>query len=142
MKRSLVILAVLLAVAALAGCGYRSPERCQEAVFKAVSNDDANAFFKCVLAPPQDEKERDAVFQWIRENYKPYLGGSIMSKNEVNGVVILNISPSPDYISIYGSALAPAPLALAFVKEKGYKLDLDYTEKIKELHEIYKGLMR
>jgi hypothetical protein len=40
------------------------------------------------------------------------------------------------------SASPFAPLALAFVKEKGYKLDLEYTQKIKELHEMYKGLMR
>ncbi len=140
MKRSLIGLVVLLVIAMVSGCGYRTPEDCQEAVFKAISDDDAGAFFKCVLAPPEDEKEREAVFSWARDNYTPYLGGAIMSKNEVDNVVILNISPSADYLSIYGSALAPPPLALAFVKEKGYKLDLEYTEKIRELHELYKGL--
>ncbi len=142
MKRSLIGLVVLLVVATVAGCGYRTPEDCQKAVFKAISNDDAEAFFKCVLTPPEDEKEREAVFTWARESYTPYLGGEIMSKNEIDNVVILNISPSADYLSIYGSALAPEPLGLAFVKEKGYKLDLEYTERIKELHELYKGLMR
>jgi hypothetical protein len=142
MKRSLIGLIVLLIITAVAGCGYRTPEDCQKALFKAISNDDAEAFFKCVLAPPEDEKEREAVFSWARENYTPYLGGEVMSKNEVDGVVILNISPSADFLSIYGSALAPEPLGLAFVKEKGYKLDLEYTEKVKELHELYKGLMR
>ncbi|MCI0480478.1 MAG: hypothetical protein L0213_02685 [Candidatus Dadabacteria bacterium] len=142
MKRSLIVLTVLLMVAMVWGCGYRTPEACQEAIFKAISNDDAEAFFKCVLSPPEDEKEREAVFTWARENYTPYLGGEIMSKNEVDNVIILNVAPSADYLSIYGSALAPEPLGLAFVKENGYKLDLEYTEKIKELQELYKGLMR
>ena len=132
----------LLVIVAASGCGYRTPEACEEAIFKAISNDDAGAFFKCVLAPPEDEKEREAVFSWARESYTPYLGGEIMNMNEIKNVVILNIAPSADYLSIYGSALAPAPLGLAFVKEKGYKLDLEYTEKIKELQELYKGLMR
>jgi hypothetical protein len=142
MKRSLIGFVALLVVVLVAGCGYRTPEDCQKALFKAVSNDDAEAFFKCVLAPPEDEKEREAVFTWARESYSPYLGGEVMSKNEIDEVVILNISPSADYLSIYGSALAPEPLGLAFVKEKGYKLDLEYTEKVKELHDLYKGLMR
>jgi hypothetical protein len=142
MKRSLIGFVALLVVVLVAGCGYRTPEDCQKALFKAVSNDDAEAFFKCVLAPPEDEKEREAVFTWVRESYSPYLGGEVMSKNEIDEVVILNISPSADYLSIYGSALAPEPLGLAFVKEKGYKLDLEYTEKVKELHDLYKGLMR
>lgn len=142
MKRSLIGFVVLLVVVMISGCGYRTPEDCQKAIFKAISNNDAPAFFKCVLAPPEDEKEREAVFTWARENYTPYLGGEIMSKNEIDSVIILNISPSADYLSIYGSALAPEPLGLAFVKEKGYKLDLEYTEKIKELQELYKGLMR
>jgi hypothetical protein len=142
MKRSLIGFVALLVVVLVAGCGYRTPEDCQKALFKAISNDDAEAFFKCVLAPPEDEKEREAVFTWARESYSPYLGGEVMSKNEIDKVVILNISPSADYLSIYGSALAPEPLGLAFVKEKGYKLDLEYTEKVKELHDLYKGLMR
>jgi hypothetical protein len=142
MKRSLIGFTVLLAIVMISGCGYRTPEDCQKAIFKAISNDDAEAFFKCVLTPPEDEKEREAVFTWARENYTPYLGGEIMSKNEIDSVIILNIAPSADYLSIYGSALAPDPLGLAFVKEKGYKLDLEYTEKVKELQELYKGLMR
>jgi hypothetical protein len=142
MKRYRVALVLLVMAACAFGCGYRTPEKCYDAVFKAVSDDDADAFFKCVLTPPQDEKEREAVFSWIRDGYKPYLGGTVMSKNEVDGVVILNIAPSADYINIYGSALAPPPMALAFVKEKGYKLDLEYTQKLKELHDMYKGLMR
>ncbi|MBN2223287.1 MAG: hypothetical protein JW765_01285 [Deltaproteobacteria bacterium] len=142
MKRSLIGFIVLLAIVMIAGCGYRTPEDCQKSLFKAISNDDAEAFFKCVLTPPEDEKEREAVFTWARENYTPYLGGEIMSKNEIDSVTILNITPSADYLSIYGSALAPEPLGLAFVKEKGYKLDLEYTEKVKELQELYKGLMR
>jgi hypothetical protein len=141
MKRSLIGFVALLVVVAASGCGYRTPEACQEAVFKAISNDDAEAFFKCVLTPPEDEKEREAVFSWARENYTPYLGGEIMSKNEVDEVIILNVSPSADYLSIYGSSLAPEPLGLAFVKEKGYKLDLEYTERVKELQDLYKGLM-
>lgn len=142
MKRYLIGFLVLLVVVAVSGCGYRTPEACQEAIFKAISNDDAEAFFKCVLTPPEDEKEREAVFSWARESYTPYLGGEVMSSNEIEDVIILNIAPSADYLSIYGSALAPEPLGLAFVKEKGYKLDLEYTEKIKELQDLYKGLMR
>ncbi len=142
MKRSLIGFAVLLTLLIVSGCGYRTPEDCQEALFKAISNDDAEAFFKCVLTPPEDEKEREAVFTWARENYTPYLGGEVMSKNEIDNVTILNVSPSADYLSIYGSSLAPEPLGLAFVNEKGYKLDLEYTERVKELHELYKGLMR
>jgi len=142
MKRSLIGFVVLLTLLIVSGCGYRTPEDCQKALFKAISNDDAEAFFKCVLTPPEDEKEREAVFTWARENYTPYLGGEVMSKNEIDNVTILNVSPSVDYLSIYGSALAPEPLGLAFVKEKGYKLDLEYTERVKELHELYKGLMR
>lgn len=142
MKKSLIGLLVLLVIAMVAGCGYRTPEACQEAIFKAISNDDADAFFTCVLTPPEDEKEREAVFTWAKESYTPYIGGEIMSKNQVDNVTILNIAPSADYLSIYGSALAPEPLGLAFVKESGYKLDLEYTEKIKELQELYKGLMR
>ena len=142
MKRSLIGLTAILVLAILSGCGYRTPEDCEKAVMKAVSNDNAQAFFKCVVTPPEDEKEREAVFSWARENYTPYVGGEVMSKNEIDKVVILNISPSTDYLSIYGSALAPPPLALAFVKEKGYKLDLEYTEKIRELHDLYKGLVQ
>jgi hypothetical protein len=142
MKKYSVLFLLLLIAASCVGCGYRTPEKCQEAVFNAITNDQKDKFFDCVLAPPKDEKERDAVFSWVKENYKPFIGGKIMSKNEVDNIVILNISPSADYLSLYGSALAPAPLALAFTKEKGYKLDLEYTEKIKELHEMYKGLLQ
>jgi len=142
MKRYRFGLVLFLIAAVLSGCGYRSPEDCHEAAFKAISNDDVDAFFACVLTPPEDEKEREAVFSWIRQDYDPYIGGSVMSKNEVDGVIILNITPSEEYHSIYGTALAPPPLALAFVKEKGYKLDLEYTQKIKELNEMYRGLMR
>jgi hypothetical protein len=143
MKRYLVGLMVLLVATAVSGCGYRTPDACYTAIFKAVSKDNSDAFFKCVLTPSQDEKRRRAVFHCIRENYKPYLGGAVMSRYEVpGGMVILNISPSPDYISTYGSTLAPPPLALAFIKENGYKLDLSHTQELKELHEMYEGLMR
>lgn len=130
----------------LSGCssGFDSPGECKEGIFKALLNEDMEAFFACVLDPPEDDDERDSVFTWMMRRFDTYLGGRVMGEIETNERVILNISPSPEHLSTYGANLAPPPLALAFVEveDEGWKFDIEYTDSLKELQDIFNNVIK
>jgi len=126
----------------IAGCGglFRSPEGCFEAISDAVSNDDSDAFFDCVINPPSDASERDALFESVKSRLANYLGGRVMSTNEVGDRVIITVSPSSESLSNFGASFAPPPLSLAFSKDWGWKFDIEYTEELENIGNIYKGI--
>lgn len=141
----LMVIAFLISIpVALVGCIGRlgSPEDCQEAVFEAITNEDLEAFFTCILDVPDNDEEKDLLFQRTMERFRPYIGGKVMSTNEIEEWVVLNVAPSPEHLDSFGATMAQPPLPLAFKKMKGWKLDLEYTQKLRELHDIYKGIYK
>ena len=96
LQKSHLLMALLIFLGLLlSGCysGFDSPGECKEGIFKSLLNEDKEAFFACVLDPPEDEDERDSVFTWMMRRFDIYLGGRVMSEIETNERVILNISP-------------------------------------------------
>lgn len=141
---SIIITLLIFISVVLVGCigRFRSPEDCQAAVFEAITNDDMEAFFACILEVPDDDEEKGILFQRTMERFRPYLDGKVMSTNDIEEWVVLNVAPSPEHLESFGATMAPAPLPLAFKNEKGWKLDLEYTQKLRELQDIYKGIFR
>jgi hypothetical protein len=139
----LLLLALFLVSSLLFGCGarYSSPEKCLESMFTALEEENQEDFFGCILSPPESPAERESLFLTLKERFMPYVGGKVMSTYETEGRTILNVSPSPEFRESYSAAFAPPPLAMAFVNEKGWKLDVEHTEKLRELHQIYKGIL-
>ncbi|MBN1574305.1 MAG: hypothetical protein JW984_13990 [Deltaproteobacteria bacterium] len=142
-KRSLfiIILFVLISLGLQFGCskGCRNPKDCQGAIFNALSEGDKDKFFEYVLDPPENQEDRDLVFEWHKSRFEPYIGGEIVREDEVEGKIILSVSCSSDYADEHGTEAA-APLLLAFEDKDGWKLDLKYTERINDINSLFKGL--
>ncbi len=141
---SIAVTLLIFFSVAFVGCTGRfgSPEDCKEAVFEAITNEDIEAFFTCILDVPEDDEGKTLLFQRTIERFRPYLGGKVMSTNEIEEWVVLNVSPSPEHLDSFGATMAQPPLPLAFKKAKGWKLDLEYTQKLRELQDIYKGIYK
>jgi hypothetical protein len=139
---SIVVALLVFFSAALVGCSgwFGKPEDCKDAVFDAIKNDDSEAFFACILSAPEDEEEKALLFQRTIDRFRPYMDGKVMSTNDIDEWVVLNVAPSSEHLEAFGTTMAPLPLA--FKKSKGWKLDLEYTEELRELQDIYKGIYK
>jgi hypothetical protein len=126
-----------------AGCSNaaRSPEACKDAVFAALENDDADAFFSYVLDPPEDEGDWEMEFLWLKSRFEPYIGGDVIETEERDDRVIIKIAPAEGNENAITLGSPQIPMSFGFVEQDGWKLDVKYTEKMRELQELYRGIM-
>jgi len=140
----LVSVCVLIAASLLAaGCsgGGRSPEACKDAVFAALERDDVDAFFSYVLDPPEDESDWELEFMWLKSRFEPYIGGEVIEKEQRDDRVIIKIAPAEGLENTITLGSSTAPMSFGFVEQDGWKLDVDYTEKMRDLQDLYRGIM-
>ena len=134
----------LTAVCLLAvGCSgeARSPEVCKDAVFTALEQDDVDAFFSYVLEPPEDEGDRELEFMWLKSRFEPYIGGDVVETEHRDDRVIIKIAPAEGFENTITLGSSTAPMSFGFVEQDGWKLDVKYTEKMRDLQDLYRGIM-
>ena len=134
---------ILVAVCFLAvGCsgGAHSPEACKDAVFAALEKDDADAFFSYVLEPPE-EGDRELEFMWLKSRFEPYIGGDVIETEQRDERVIIKIAPAEGLENSIMLGSSTVPMSFGFVEQDGWKLDVNYTEKMRDLQDLYRGIM-
>ncbi|MBN1882729.1 MAG: hypothetical protein JW885_11185 [Deltaproteobacteria bacterium] len=138
---SICILIVVCFLAA--GCSgvAHSPEACKDAVFAALEKDDADAFFSYVLEPPEDKDDREMEFLWLKSRFEPYIGGDVIETEERDDRVIIKIAPAEGRENSVTLGFPTAPMSFGFVEQDGWKLDVKYTEKMRDLQDLYRGIM-
>jgi len=111
-----------------------------DAVFAALENDDADTFFSYVLDPP-DEDDRDLEFTWLKSRFEPYIGGEVIETEERDDRVIIKIAPAKGSGTSITLDSPSMPMTFGFVEQDGWKLDVKYTEKMRELQDMFRGIM-
>jgi len=117
-----------------------SPEACKDKVFKALENDDIDAFFSYVLEPPEED-DRELEFLWLKSRFEPYIGGDVIETEERDERVVLKIAPAEGSETTINLGSATIPMSFGFVEQDGWKLDVEYTEKMRDLQDLYRGIM-
>ena len=139
-----VSVCIMAAVCLLAvGCSgaARSPEACKDAVFTALEKDDANAFFSYVLDPPEDESDCELEFMWLKSRFEPYIGGDVIETEQRDDRVIIKIAPAEGSENSINLGSSTVPMSFGFVEQDGWKLDVEYTEKMRDLQDLFRGIM-